>query len=169
MFLRAATQADIPRLKHWDENPHVAAAGGDDDWYDWDNEIPRHADWGELLIAEDNGRSIGALEIIDPAREPTRYWGDVEENLRAIDIWIGEKQDLNRGYGTQMMRLALGRCFAAPEVKAVIIDPLESNIRARRFYERLGFRFVERRTFGTDKCAVYRLERTDYERLARPG
>ena len=26
-------------------------------------------------------------------------------------------------------------------------------------YERLGFRFVERRRFGGDECCVYRLER----------
>jgi ribosomal protein S18 acetylase RimI-like enzyme len=63
--------------------------------------------------------------------------------LRAIDIWIGEAADLGRGYGTRMMRHALERCFADPAVKAVLIDPLASNTRARRFYERLGFRCIE--------------------------
>lgn len=166
MKLRSATAADIPLLRAWDEKPHVSEATGEDGDYDWDDEIPRTADWGELLIAEDDGRPIGFMEIIDPAREPTRYWGDVEADLRAIDIWIGEEKDLGRGYGTQMMQLALTRCFADSRVKAVIIDPLERNMRARRFYERLGFRFVETRTFEKEKCAVYRLERAEYERLA---
>ncbi len=58
-----------------------------------------------------------------------------------------------------MMRLALERCFADPQVSAVLIDPLASNTRAHRFYERLGFRFVERRRFGADECFVYRLDR----------
>lgn len=80
-------------------------------------------------------------------------------NLRAIDIWIGEAGNLGKGYGTEMMRLALARCFAVPEVEAVLIDPLASNVRAHRFYERMGFRFVERRRFGMDDCFVYRLER----------
>jgi aminoglycoside 6'-N-acetyltransferase len=47
-------------------------------------------------------------------------------------------------------------------VTAVIIDPLAANTRAHRFYERLGFRFVERRGFGDDDCFIYRLERADY-------
>jgi aminoglycoside 6'-N-acetyltransferase len=166
MKLRPAVVTDIPLLKAWDENPYVIDATGEDSDYDWSEEIPRTADWGELLIAEEGGRPIGFMEIIDPAREPTRYWGDVENNLRALDIWIGEEKDLGRGYGTQMMRLALACCFAEPGVKAVIIDPLERNIRARRFYERLGFRFVEIRTFEKEVCAIYRLERADYERLA---
>ncbi len=153
-------------MKRWDENPHVAAAGGDDDWYDWETEIPRDAEWGEILIAETGGRPIGVLEIIDPAKEPSHYWGDIQPNLRAIDIWIGDEADLGGGLGTQMMRLALDRCFAEERVRAVVIDPLESNVRARKFYERLGFRFVERRRFQNDDCAVYRFDREDYDRLA---
>jgi aminoglycoside 6'-N-acetyltransferase len=166
MRLRPATAEDIPLLKRWDENPHVAAAGGGDDWYDWDAEVPRDAAWGELLIAELDGRPIGVMEICNPAEEPSHYWGEVEADLRAIDIWIGDAADLGRGYGTQMMRIALDRCFADARVKAVIIDPLESNVRARRFYERLGFRFVERRRFEHEDCIVYRLNREDYARLA---
>ncbi|GJL91261.1 GNAT family N-acetyltransferase [Hyphococcus sp.] len=167
MRLRRATTDDIPLLKAWDEKPHVISAGGGDDWYDWDHEIPRDADWGELLIAEEQGRPIGVMEIADPAKEPSHYWGDVEDNLRAIDIWIGEEADLGRGLGTQMMRLAFDRCFTGANVKAIIIDPLESNTRARKFYERLGFQFIKNRRFGEDDCAVYRLEREVWEALAK--
>jgi aminoglycoside 6'-N-acetyltransferase len=157
---------DIPLLKAWDEKPHVASSGGDDDWYDWDREVPRHADWGELLIAEHDGRPVGVLEIIDPAREPTHYWGKIEAGLRAIDIWIGEEGDLGRGLGTGMMRAAINRCFAEGGVSAIVIDPLASNARARRFYERIGFKFVELRRFEKDMCAVYRLDREAYAALA---
>src|SRR5690606_15444951 len=108
---------------------------------------------------------IGFIQIIDPAREETHYWGDVPDDLRAIDIWIGEASDLGRGFGTRMMELALARCFAPPEVSAVLIDPLAANTRAHRFYERLGFIFVERRRFAADDGLVYRLERAAW--LAR--
>ena len=163
MKLRAATPADLPLLKRWDRQPHVIAATGDDDFFDWETELPRSVDWRELLIAECDGRPIGLLQIIDPAREETHYWGDAEKNLRAIDIWIGEAADLGKGLGTEMMRLALDRCFSDPKVKAVLIDPLFRNVSARRFYERLGFGAVGRRTFGTDDCMVYRLERDAWE------
>jgi len=161
--LRRATLKDVPVLRRWDAQPHVREASGDDGPFDWENQIPREVDWRELLIAEADGRPIGVMQIIDAAREETHYWGDCEENLRAIDIWIGETDALNKGYGTQMMRLAIDRCFAAPAVKAVLIDPLASNTRARRFYERLGFKPVGPRRFGTDDCMVYRLERGAWE------
>ena len=164
--LRPARASDIAHLKRWDDEPHLQEIGGDDDWYDWDTEIPRDADWGEFLIAELDGRPIGALEIIDPALEPTQYWGDIDANLRAIDIWIGEPDCLGKGYGTEMMRAAFKRCFAPSDVTAIVIDPLETNVDARRFYERLGFRFVEFRVFQNDRCAVYRLDRAVYEKAS---
>ena len=163
MRLRPATLEDLPTLRRWDEQPHVIAASGDDDFFPWEAELPRDVDWRELLIGEVDGRPIGFIQIIDAAREETHYWGDCEENLRAIDIWIGEASDLGKGYGTQMMRLAIDRCFASPEVTAILIDPLASNLRARRFYERLGFVAVGPRRFGTDDCVVYRLERAEWQ------
>lgn len=161
MKLRSATPDDLAMLRYWDKQPHVIASNPNDDW-SWETELGKNPDWRELLIAEVDGRPIGFLQIIDPAREEDHYWGDVAENLRAIDIWIGEAADLGKGYGTKMMRLALARCFADPEITAVLIDPLAGNTRAHRFYQRLGFRFVERRRFGLDDCFVYRLDRADY-------
>ena len=159
--LRAAIPEDAPMLRIWDRQPHVIASGIDEDWR-WEIELPRHPDWREQLIAEHDGRAIGFIEIIDPAREETHYWGDVEQNLRAMDIWIGMEADLNKGFGTQMIQLALARCFAPPAVKAVLIDPLSSNTAAHRFYRRQGFRFVEERWFDDDHCHVHRLSREDW-------
>lgn len=162
LHLRPAVPEDIPLLRHWDEQPHTIAAAPNDQW-DWEEELSHSSEWREFLIAELDGRPIGMLQIIDPAEEETHYWGDVPSNLRAIDIWIGEAEDLGKGYGTVMMQLAFERCFLVPEVKAILIDPLNTNTRARAFYERLGFRYVEDRRFDTDECAVYRLDREDWE------
>jgi len=159
--LRPATAHDAPLLRRWDAQPHVVAAKSDEDWH-WETELANRSDWRESRIAEVDGRPIGFVDIIDAAREETHYWGDVPEGLRAIDIWIGEPEYLGRGYGTAMMQCALERCFADPSVTAVLIDPLADNVRAHRFYERFGFRFVEQRRFGEDLCHVYRLERADF-------
>jgi aminoglycoside 6'-N-acetyltransferase len=159
--LRTANIKDLALLQHWEKQPHVIEGGVDEDW-GWETELRRNPDWREQLIAELDGRPLGFMQIIDPLLEESHYWGDVPPNLRAIDIWIGEASDLGKGYGTIMMNLALEKCFAPSEVTAVIIDPLASNTDAHRFYERLGFKFVEPRSFGEDDCFVYRLEREDW-------
>jgi aminoglycoside 6'-N-acetyltransferase len=159
--LRPATSADLALLQHWDEQPHVIDSDPNDDWY-WEIELDRTPDWREQLIAELDGRAIGFMQIIDPAREESHYWGEIADNLRAIDIWIGEATDLGKGYGTQMMQLAIARCFADSAVTAILIDPLASNTRAHRFYERLNFQFVEARRFGEEDCFVYCLNRADW-------
>jgi aminoglycoside 6'-N-acetyltransferase len=157
--LRPATPDDLELLQLWDRQPQVIAAKGDEDWQ-WEKELGRHPDWREQLIAEVGGRAIGFVEIIDPSREDCHYWGGcIEENHRAIDIWIGERDALGRGYGTQMMQQAIERCFADPTVQAVLVDPLEGNEGAHRFYERLGFEYVVNRSFDNDRCIVYRLKR----------
>ncbi len=166
MRLRPATLADLPLLRHWDEQPHVIESDPNDDW-NWEVELGRSPEWREQLVAEVDGRPIGFVQIIDPKLEESHYWGEVPANLRAIDIWIGEADDLGKGYGTEIMRLACERCFAAAEVEAILIDPLASNVRAHRFYERMGFRFVERRWFGEDDCFVYRLDRERFEQSHR--
>lgn len=160
---RVATIADAPLLRQWDDEPAVIESDPKDDW-DWEVELARTPDWREQLIAEVGGRPIGIVQIFDPAREETHYWGAVGPDLRAIDIWIGAASDRNRGYGTEMMRLALSRCFAPPAVTAVIIDPLASNVDAIRFYQRLGFSLVGPRRFGDDKCSVHRLNRANWRR-----
>lgn len=156
--LRRATPADSALLRAWDEQGHVIAGHTEVDW-GWETELARSPDWREQLIIETDGVPIGFVQIIDPAREESHYWGEVGPGLRAIDIWIGEAAYLGRGYGSAAMRSAIERCFADPAVSAILIDPLAGNVRAHRFYERLGFRIVERRDFGGDDCFVYRLDR----------
>lgn len=168
LTIRQTTLSDVPHLERWDLDPDVIACSTDDPGAEaafgsvkWAEEIAANGDMSCLYVAELDGRPIGAMQVIDPHLEPTHYWGEVEPNLRAIDIWIGAPEDRSRGMGATMMRAVIDRCFAAG-VDAIVIDPLAANTRAHRFYERLGFRFVERRRFGADDCLVYRLNRADW-------
>ena len=161
--LRRAGPDDFSLLCRWDEQSHVIESDPNSDW-EWASELRRDPPWREQLIAELDGIPIAFVQIIDPALEDGRYWGDVPANLRAVDIWIGEADQLGQGHGTRIMIQALGRCFADPAVTAVLIDPLASNTRAHRFYRRIGFEFIENRHFGDDYCAVHRLDRERFER-----
>jgi aminoglycoside 6'-N-acetyltransferase len=168
--VRVATQNDAPTLARWDADPEVIACTTDDPGAEqafpgavWPDEIAGNSDVTCYYIAELDGRAIGAMQVIDPHREPTRYWGDVGPNLRAIDIWIGDASDRNKSYGALMMGAVIDACFADPAIAAIIIDPLNSNTDAHRFYRRLGFKPIGRRLFnGEDDCLVHRLERADW-------
>lgn len=156
--LRPAKIADLTVLNHWDKQQHNIDSDPNDDW-NWEHELQREPTWREQLIAELDGRPIGFVQIIDPLEEESHYWGEVEKDLRAIDIWLGEEEDIGKGYGSVIMTQAIDRCFAVSKVSAILIDPLASNVKAHRFYERLGFSFVERRSFNEDDCFVYQLKR----------
>lgn len=156
--LRDATPDDVSLLNHWDAQQHVIDSDPDDDW-NWSYELARNPPWREQLVAELDGRPIGFVQIINPAQEESHYWGDIMEGYRAIDIWIGAEEDLGKGYGSEMMNQSLSRCFADPQVKGVWIDPLASNTRAIRFYERIGFVYVDERTLGGSDCKIYYISR----------
>ena len=160
--LRPATPADVPMLERWDEDPVVAASDPNDDW-DWETDT-LGAEGLENLIAELDGRPIGFIQITDPVRDASRYWGDPQPGFMAIDIWIGEPDARGQGSGRAMMKQAIARCFADPLIHTILIDPIETNTDAIGFYRRLGFTFVENRRFGLDDCAVHALRRADWEK-----
>jgi len=166
LTIRQATQQDVPILERWDRDPEVIACVTDDPsssqaFVDavWSEEIAGNGDTSCYYIAELDGRPIGAMQVIDPHLEPTHYWEEIEPNLRAIDIWIGDDRDRNAGHGRVMMETVIDRCFADADITAIVIDPLNSNTEAHRFYRRLGFKVVGRRMFGDDDCLVHRLDR----------
>ena len=91
-------------LEHWDRQPHViAATSGDPDAKTafegivWPDELAAMSPVFQYWIAELAGRPIGVVAIQDPHLEPSHYWGDMEPNLRSLDIWIGEADALGQG------------------------------------------------------------------------
>jgi aminoglycoside 6'-N-acetyltransferase len=171
--LRPATVEDVPLLDRWDREPHVIAATSDDPDAEvafggmyWPTELAMQDEFYQYFIAELDGRPIGAMQIIDPHNETTHYWGEIEPDLRAVDIWIGDAANHGHGYGEEMMRVAFRMCFADPTVTAIVIDPLASNVRAHKFYQRLGFRPTHRETFNDeDECLVHRFTRADWRKM----
>ena len=160
--LRPMKVDDVGLLARWDDDSDVAAAlgGRGAGWYDWPVELVRDVPWRELLIAEEDGRPIGFVQLIHASEEESHYWVDVKPGTWALDIWIGSPGDRGRGLGAQAMRAAVARVFEQPGADTVVIDPKVSNRRAIAFYERLGFERVGEREFDGDSCLVMRLLRT---------
>ncbi len=99
-----------------------------------------------VLIAERDGRPVGFC-----AFGPTR---DDDHAQRTFDIYAiyARPEAIGTGAGRALMDAALDRCRAAG-VDSVALWVLTGNDRARRFYERAGFR-----TDGT--TATYDVEGT---------
>ena len=143
MNLRPATPDDLGLLRRRDAGPR------------------RNPGWQPQLTAEHQGRAIGLIRIVDPSKEESGDWCCVSPDKRAIDLWISNEADLGRGYGTEIMKLAIRLCFGDSAVSAVLVEPRCDNEREQRFYERLGFRDVARRRIGEDESYVYKLTRED--------
>ncbi len=155
--------ADPPILQRWDTQPHVVAADPNDD-RDWEVELGRCPHWSEQLIVELDGRPLGSVQIIDPAREESRYWGDAPPAIRALYVWIGDETDLGKGYGTEMMHAALGRCFSDSLLcLSIRFRAIHAPIDSTNVWASI----LSSRRFGKDDCLVYRLSRNDWhnERL----
>lgn len=54
--VRPATVDDVPLLQHWDTQPHVIAATGDDDVIDWAVELTLDPDWSRAGDRPDEPR-----------------------------------------------------------------------------------------------------------------
>ena len=104
--LRPPKSSDLGLLWRWNNAPHISAAKGTGDW-GWQTELKNYPYWREQLIAEVECFPIVFLQIIDTARDESHYWRECQDDLRAIDIWIGEVTYIGCSFSREMMRLAL--------------------------------------------------------------
>ena len=100
-------------------------------------------------------QQVESLMEYEYVETPTAL-GRLVERLRSAPL-LGVDTEA-AGYHRYHDRISLVQISSRAE--SFLIDPLASNERAHRFYERLGFAFVERRQFGADDCFVYCLERS---------
>lgn len=162
MQLREATIDDLDILQWWHQQSHIVDAGPGHD-YKWERELKRKPEWRQQLLAINEDNPVGFVQIYDPYEEDTGRWDNVSRKLRAIDVWIGEAQHLNKGYGTKIMLQAMQIAFADKDVHALLVDPLISNKKAQRFYARLGFKFVESKKIYGESCYILKIRRDQYQ------
>jgi aminoglycoside 6'-N-acetyltransferase len=136
---RPATIADLPLLQQWLQTPEVIR------W--WGN--PEHE---YALLQEDLDNPDMTMQIVSYDDTPFAYAQHYEvhtwpqphfEHLppgsRAIDAFIGDPQMFGASHGSAFLRL-LALHLKNEGAPAVAIDPDEDNHRARRAYQKAGFR-----------------------------
>lgn len=133
---RPVGTGDLPLLARWRAQPHVARWWGAADEPE-DLAEPGVAKW----IVELGGRPFAYAQDYDPHAWAGHHFAHLPPGSRGIDQFIGEADLLGQGHGSASVRSHVGRLFAAG-APAVGTDPHPDNVRARRAYEKAGFRMA---------------------------
>lgn len=133
---RSLRADDLPLLARWRAAPHVA------EWWGNATEVEEVAEENVARwIVELDGQPFAFAQDYDPHAWKGHHFAYLPPGSRGIDQFIGEADLLNCGHGPAFVRQHVARLFAAG-APAVGTDPHPYNARARRAYEKAGFRIV---------------------------
>lgn len=91
----------------------------------------RRKDRLAFVILDERGGYLGTLELYDLTPEEA-----------TLGILIGRKDRWGQGYGTEAVRAALAYAFGPLGLRRVKLRTFAHNLRARRAFEKAGFRQV---------------------------
>lgn len=138
-IFRPATRADLPLLRRWLRTPEVTRWWGDPDeqaaLLEGDLDDPRMV----MRMVAFEGRPFAYAQDYDVHAWPQHHFADLPPRSRGIDAFIGEPEMIGAGHGSAILRLLAER-LRAEGAPVVAVDPDPDNLRARRAYERAGFR-----------------------------
>jgi len=101
-------------------------------------------DWYEEATGRDDQQIFTIHHL--KAQQPIGNCGlsDLDHRNRSASagIFIGEAQARNKGLGTEALTLLLDYGFSALSLQSVNLELIEYNDRAKRVYEKVGFREV---------------------------
>ena len=93
-------------------------------------------------ILEYNDSPIGYMQYY-PVEQGREYGIETVEAVFGIDLFIGEPDHLDCGIGTRAMKILVGYLDSALGAARVVVDPVVTNKRAIRCYEKSGFKKVK--------------------------
>ncbi len=130
--------ADLPLIQLWLERPHVRQWWGDPkrEYRLIRRDLPKPA-IDQFIICAD-ARPFGYLQCYDVTRWNSGF-GPQPKGTRGIDLFIGERNMIERGHGSALIRAFVDDRLrqGAPRI---VTDPAPLNARAIRAYEKAGFR-----------------------------
>jgi len=136
---RLAQRNDLQLLRVWLRTPEVARWWGDPE----EQAALLEEDFGEprmvMRIVSIDGRPFAYAQDYEVHSWPQAHFAHLPMGTRAIDSFIGAPGMIGCGHGSAFLRLLAQRLMASG-APAVAIDPDVRNLRARRAYEKAGFR-----------------------------
>ena len=153
---------DIPLWQQWRALPHVK-----DVWFiegyepaDYVYQKIEGNGYDYPFIIYVDGQPIGYIVCCDlysyrtVCPNPKGNFTQEEPGTFCLDLFIGETDYLNRGYGTEIVKQFSDYLTQAFKAKKILIDPAVSNKRAIRCYEKAGFQFLRESFDDVTMCHV---------------
>lgn len=136
--LRAVEPEDIPLLTRWYNDPDVMLYWGRPGYTVSREEVERQE---RAQASRGNSRKyIIQTKEAQPIGQVDYYDLDWQNRSASVSIMLGEPDFWSGGYGTDAMRSLLGYLFTELDLHRVALTVHESNSRARRSYEKNGFK-----------------------------
>ncbi|MBI3161254.1 MAG: GNAT family N-acetyltransferase [Chloroflexi bacterium] len=139
--LRAVEREDVKIFYEWVNDPEVTRGlalflpMSMTDEMNWFDSLAKRDQKEKPLAIEmrkgRNWRLIGNCGVFD---------FDAVNSSAELGIMIGEKNEWNKGYGTEAMLLLAGHCFETLNLNRVSLRVYSENERAKRVYEKAGFK-----------------------------
>lgn len=161
------TEKDIPLWLEWSNKPHVK-----DVWFiegyetrDYIYQKIKDNKYDYAYIIKINNNPIGYIVCCDLyaykiyCEKPKGLFTDEPPGVFCMDLFIAEEDYLNKGYGTQIVKLFAQKIFDEFPAKIIYIDPAITNKRAIRCYEKAGFKFTRTANDGICDCYIMKLEK----------
>ena len=136
--LREFSRRDVDRWMEWPRHPDPLYSSYDpprmtgpvaDAWYD---DLVRRQGQQPYAVDDHDGQMIGRIFL--------RFINRVEGgSVLGIDF---DPRFVGQGYGTDALRAFLGYYFGALGFSRLLLSVAAYNVRARRSYERCGFRYL---------------------------
>lgn len=138
--LRAAEREDVKKFCVWVNDPDVTrylslylpmSTVDEENWFE--RMTKREQSEKTLVIEARDGngwKMIGNCGVfgVDPVNR-----------LGELGIMLGEKDEWNKGYGTEAMLLLVRHCFDTLNLNRAYLHVYAENQRAKRSYEKAGF------------------------------
>lgn len=138
VVVRKITKADIALLVKWKNDPEIAdLVRGAPIHTTFEIECRRFArglddqDNLRLMIETLSGKVIGFISLGEIDRD---------NNKAEVGMLIGEKEFWDKGYGTDGLKTLLNYLFNQMNFNRVGLEVFEYNRRAKRAYEKIGFK-----------------------------
>jgi RimJ/RimL family protein N-acetyltransferase len=138
LYLRPLEESDIPTCLRWINDPEVTRTLAS---YRPINEL-REREWFQGQYKDEHNIILAiALKGSDKHIGNISLDGiDWKERQAELGIIIGEKDEWDKGYGSEAISLMLGYGFDRLGLHRIYLRVYENNPRAIRCYEKAGFR-----------------------------